>query len=296
VCVSVPRVSPSVLLMLVVVVVVLLLLLPLLLLMAVPHGWACVPPPPPSEFNVVTNWASKEVAAVYRKDEATLEVVGDPGSVVPPHSLALLPSFLPSSPPFSCFLCWRGPRLSHSVVSVLRPRPLTHAHPHPQPQKFRLPTTFPLKRVQIICDRFVGVPPERWRRWELQITALFTQKVRWIRVPCFVTVLARLFTACRVQALHAVGLSALFFSFAWPQDGCLLDALVLWKQNLDKEFEGCEPCPICFAVISSTNHQLPRVSCGTCRNKYHGPCLQKWFRTSNKSVCPMCQQPMSVGH
>ena len=110
-CVSVPRVSPSVLLMLVVLLLLLLLLpllLPLLLLlmmMAVPHGCACLPPPP-SEFNVVTNWASKEVAAVYRKDEATLEVVGDPGSVVPPHSLALLPSFPPSSPPFSRFLCW----------------------------------------------------------------------------------------------------------------------------------------------------------------------------------------------
>ena len=76
------------------------------------------------------------------------------------------------------------------------------------------------------------------------------------------------------------------------QDGCLLDALVLWKQSLDKEFEGVEPCPICFSVIHMTNHMMPRLSCGTCRNKYHAACLQKWFRSANKNNCPMCQQPI----
>ena len=30
------------------------------------------------------------------------------------------------------------------------------------------------------------------------------------------------------------------------QDGCVLDALLLWKRNLEREFEGVEPCPICY--------------------------------------------------
>ena len=64
------------------------------------------------------------------------------------------------------------------------------------------------------------------------------------------------------------------------QDGCLLDALILWKDSLQKEFEGVEPCPICYAVIHMTTKLLPKVACQTCRNKFHGACLSQWFRTS----------------
>jgi hypothetical protein len=76
------------------------------------------------------------------------------------------------------------------------------------------------------------------------------------------------------------------------QDGTLLDALTLWKENLDKEFEGLEPCPICYSVIHITNHGIPRFACSTCKNKFHSACLQTWFRSSNKNNCPMCQQPV----
>ncbi|MDR3740240.1 MAG: RING finger domain-containing protein [Terracidiphilus sp.] len=79
-----------------------------------------------------------------------------------------------------------------------------------------------------------------------------------------------------------------------PQDGTILDALVLWKRSLDKEFDGVEPCPICYSVIHMTHHSLPRLVCGTCKNKYHSQCLQKWFQTANKNNCPMCQQPISL--
>jgi E3 ubiquitin-protein ligase listerin len=78
------------------------------------------------------------------------------------------------------------------------------------------------------------------------------------------------------------------------QDGTILEALQLWKKNLDKEFEGVEPCPICYSVIHMTNKSLPRLQCGVCRNKYHSNCLQKWFQTANKNNCPMCQQPISL--
>ncbi len=110
--------------------------------------------------------------------------------------------------------------------------------------------------------------------------------------PCALSLtLTRLAVVCVCFVCVCVFFGGGALCVARVQDGCLLDALVLWKQNLDKEFEGCEPCPICFAVICSANHQLPRLACSTCRNKYHGPCLQKWFRTSGKSNCPMCTTP-----
>ena len=32
------------------------------------------------------------------------------------------------------------------------------------------------------------------------------------------------------------------------QDRSVLDALYLWKENVDKEFEGIEPCQACYSV------------------------------------------------
>ncbi len=66
-------------------------------------------------------------------------------------------------------------------------------------------------------------------------------------------------------------------------------AIRLWKGNLDREFEGVEPCPICYSVLHPTQRQLPRVACRTCKNKYHSACLYKWFASSSKSSCPMCR-------
>jgi len=77
------------------------------------------------------------------------------------------------------------------------------------------------------------------------------------------------------------------------QDGTLLDALMLWKQNVDKEFEGVEPCPICYSVLSVKQHELPNLECKTCGNCFHSSCLYQWFRNSKKSQCVLCQQPWS---
>jgi len=69
----------------------------------------------------------------------------------------------------------------------------------------------------------------------------------------------------------------------------VVDAIALWKANVDREFEGVEPCLICYAVISAANGQLPRLSCRTCAVRFHPACLYKWFKTSGKSTCPHCQ-------
>ncbi|KAJ1488840.1 hypothetical protein T484DRAFT_1615982 [Baffinella frigidus] len=75
------------------------------------------------------------------------------------------------------------------------------------------------------------------------------------------------------------------------KDGSLLDAILLWKHNIDQVFEDVEECPICYTVLHIVNNSLPRMACHTCRNKFHSACLSKWFNTSNKSTCPLCQSP-----
>ena len=77
------------------------------------------------------------------------------------------------------------------------------------------------------------------------------------------------------------------------QDGTLLDALMLWKRYVEKEFEGVEPCPVCYSVLAVKTHELPNLQCKTCANTFHSSCLQKWFTSSGKSHCVVCQQPWS---
>ncbi|KAL6870646.1 hypothetical protein ACP4OV_014494 [Aristida adscensionis] len=80
-------------------------------------------------------------------------------------------------------------------------------------------------------------------------------------------------------------------SFVRNQNGAIAEAIRTWKNNFDKEFEGVEECPICYSILHTSNHSLPRLACKTCRHKFHGACLYKWFSTSNKSTCPLCQTP-----
>lgn len=77
--------------------------------------------------------------------------------------------------------------------------------------------------------------------------------------------------------------------FLQYQNGSIIDGLKIWKRNIDKRFEGVEECMICFSVIHGTNYQLPRMSCRTCKKKFHSACLYKWFQTSHNSTCPLCR-------
>jgi hypothetical protein len=73
--------------------------------------------------------------------------------------------------------------------------------------------------------------------------------------------------------------------------GTLHEALMLWKENVDKEFEGVEPCPVCYSVLHVKNHKLPELECTTCSNRFHVSCLTQWFKSSGKTQCVVCQQP-----
>lgn len=61
--------------------------------------------------------------------------------------------------------------------------------------------------------------------------------------------------------------------FLTHQNGSIWDGLVLWKRNLDRKFEGVEECYVCYSVIHQDTCQLPKLSCKTCKKKFHGTCL-----------------------
>lgn len=77
--------------------------------------------------------------------------------------------------------------------------------------------------------------------------------------------------------------------FLTHQNGSIWDGLSLWKRNLDRKFDGVEECYVCYSVIHQETCQLPTKSCQTCKKRFHGQCLYKWFSTSNKSTCPICR-------
>uniref|UniRef100_A0A7S1FVN7 E3 ubiquitin-protein ligase listerin n=1 Tax=Corethron hystrix TaxID=216773 RepID=A0A7S1FVN7_9STRA len=118
----------------------------------------------------------------------------------------------------------------------------------------RIPRAFPLRNVEVDCKGSYGVKESRWRRWQMQIMRMLNKT---------------------------------------EEDGTILEALILWKENVDKEFDGIEPCPVCYAVLCPRTHALPKLECRTCHNKFHSGCLYKWFSTSGNSKCVICQQPWS---
>ncbi|KAK3592614.1 hypothetical protein CHS0354_008149 [Potamilus streckersoni] len=76
--------------------------------------------------------------------------------------------------------------------------------------------------------------------------------------------------------------------FLQHQNGSIMDGLRLWKNNIDKRFEGVEECTICYSVLHGTNFQLPRLQCKTCKKKFHSACLVSYFFHQMFAICS-CQ-------
>eukprot|EP00466_Bigelowiella_natans_P012439 jgi/Bigna1/85758/estExt_fgenesh1_pg.C_60032 len=72
-------------------------------------------------------------------------------------------------------------------------------------------------------------------------------------------------------------------------DATILDAVIDWKKNLDKQFQGLEECPVCYCVVHSVTRALPQKRCSQCGNRFHSACLYKWFESSGNSTCPLCR-------
>uniref|UniRef100_A0A5S6QMQ7 E3 ubiquitin-protein ligase listerin n=1 Tax=Trichuris muris TaxID=70415 RepID=A0A5S6QMQ7_TRIMR len=69
----------------------------------------------------------------------------------------------------------------------------------------------------------------------------------------------------------------------------LLNCILFWKINIDSYLEGVEACSICMMTVIGFNQEIPRKACRQCKHKFHSACLHKWFRTSGKTLCPMCR-------
>ncbi|KAJ1356180.1 hypothetical protein KIN20_013846 [Parelaphostrongylus tenuis] len=78
-------------------------------------------------------------------------------------------------------------------------------------------------------------------------------------------------------------------AYLFHQNGSTVEGIMMWRRNVDRDVEGAEACTICMMTIHSTNHQLPKVKCRSCRNKFHSNCLYKWFESSSQSSCPLCR-------
>ncbi|KAG7441328.1 uncharacterized protein BT62DRAFT_937246 [Guyanagaster necrorhizus] len=125
---------------------------------------------------------------------------------------------------------------------------------HQLEMKLRIPTDWPLHKIEVKDMKRIGVDEKRWRAWMLGVQQTI-----------------------------------------WASDmlnGRIVDGLGLFKKNVTLHFEGQVECAICYSIISVMDGTLPQRPCRTCKNRFHGGCLYKWFNTSHSSSCPLCRSDM----
>lgn len=57
------------------------------------------------------------------------------------------------------------------------------------------------------------------------------------------------------------------------KDARVLDAVLLWRDNIEKQLDGIELCPICYSIFHVSDKSLPNMECSTCNYKYHSACM-----------------------
>lgn len=103
------------------------------------------------------------------------------------------------------------------------------------------------------------------------------------------------------------------------RDCSIATALQLFKENVVGFIKGLEECAICYSIVFPRTRSLPKKQCITCKYKFHTECLDRyskfyfvifqnrffhyfivcdfpiprWFRTSHKTHCPLCQSTFS---
>lgn len=117
----------------------------------------------------------------------------------------------------------------------------------------RLPSTFPLKQVEVEGVKRVGLSEQQFRKMQLASQAVIN------------------------------------FQSASIIDGLTLfrKNVSLLFQGIAE----CAICYSILAM--TPDRSLPNKACSTCKNKFHSSCLLKWFRTSNSSSCPLCRTSFS---
>ncbi|XP_045766017.1 E3 ubiquitin-protein ligase listerin isoform X2 [Maniola jurtina] len=72
-------------------------------------------------------------------------------------------------------------------------------------------------------------------------------------------------------------------------NGTLLNALKMWTRAVNSRVQSAAQCYVCYCRMHPSSGRFPNVSCHQCRNKFHSACLNKWFRHSRKTNCPLCR-------
>ncbi|KAK0452099.1 uncharacterized protein EV420DRAFT_1273820 [Desarmillaria tabescens] len=140
-----------------------------------------------------------------------------------------------------------APNINEVVASYL-------VDEHQLEMKLKIPTDWPLHKIEVKDIKRIGVDEQHWRAWMLGVQ----------------------------QTIWASELA----------NGRIVDGLGLFKKNVTLHFEGQVECAICYSIISVMDGTLPQRPCKTCKNRFHGGCLYKWFNTSHSSSCPLCRSDM----
>jgi hypothetical protein len=72
-------------------------------------------------------------------------------------------------------------------------------------------------------------------------------------------------------------------------DGGVIDALLLWKKNIDATFDGVEPCPICFCVRSTLTHASLKRANSLLRSPL--PSFAHRSSSPRPAACPVSAAP-----
>ena len=79
----------------------------------------------------------------------------------------------------------------------------------------------------------------------------------------------------------------------------LLTAVGIFAEAVQRELEGVEPCPICFAVIAAVSKAVPRAACRNCKKLFHNECISRWFCkggvAGKERSCPLCRSDFGTG-
>ncbi|ELP93164.1 hypothetical protein EIN_054490 [Entamoeba invadens IP1] len=72
------------------------------------------------------------------------------------------------------------------------------------------------------------------------------------------------------------------------RDVGIVGACLLWKNQLDRQFDSSDACPICYSIFYLHTTTIPNVACKCCRRKFHKQCIFTWFRSTGRNDCPLC--------
>lgn len=135
--------------------------------------------------------------------------------------------------------------------------------------KLKIPSDWPLHKIEVKDMKRVGVDENRWRAWILAV-----QQTIWSHVS-------------------PENINITFSDSFFIKNGRLTDGLSLFKKNVTLHFEGQVECAICYSfvdffysragdfsnilisIISVMDGSLPKKPCKTCKNKFHAGCLYK---------------------